>query len=82
MFGTELILEVKSLAFSYGKWQLLENVYFSLKKGEIMCILGPNGAGKSTLIKCTAGILKLTAGSVYILVKDTASLGAESIAGV
>lgn len=76
----ELMLEVKSLAFSYGKGQVLENVSFSLKKGEIMCILGPNGAGKSTLIKCIAGILKPTAGSVHILGKDTASLGSEGIA--
>ncbi len=76
----ELMLEVKSLAFSYGKRPVFENVSFSLKKGEIMCILGPNGAGKSTLIKCIAGILKPAAGSVFIQGKDTASLGVRGIA--
>ncbi|WP_048161250.1 ABC transporter ATP-binding protein [Methanosarcina sp. 1.H.A.2.2] len=76
----ELMLKVKSLAFSYGNGPVFENVSFSLKKGEVMCILGPNGAGKSTLIKCIAGVLKPAAGSVSILGEDTASLGVRGIA--
>lgn len=76
----ELMLEVKSLAFSYGNRPIFENVSFSLNKGEIMCILGPNGAGKSTLIKCIAGILKPDNGSVFIQGKDTVSLGVRGIA--
>ncbi|AKB83612.1 Iron(III) ABC transporter, ATP-binding protein [Methanosarcina barkeri 3] len=76
----ELMLEVKSLAFSYGNRPVFENVSFSLKKGEIMCILGPNGAGKSTLIKCIAGILKPDNGSIYIQGEDTVSLGVRGIA--
>lgn len=76
----ELMLEVKSLAFSYGNRPIFENVSFSLNKGEIMCILGPNGAGKSTLIKCIAGILKPATGSVYIQGEDTVSLGVRGIA--
>ena len=76
----ELMLEVESLAFSYGNDPVFENVSFSLKRGEVMCILGPNGAGKSTLIKCIAGIFKPAAGSVRILGEDTASLGVRKIA--
>jgi iron complex transport system ATP-binding protein len=76
----ELMLEVKSLAFSYGNKPVFKNVSFSLKKGEIMCILGPNGAGKSTLIKCIAGILKPDNGSVFIQGEDTVSLGVRGIA--
>ncbi len=76
----ELMLEVKSLAFSYGNKPVFNNVSFSLKKGEIMCILGPNGAGKSTLIKCIAGILKPDNGSVFIQGEDTVSLGVRGIA--
>lgn len=74
------MLEVKSLAFSYGNEPVFEDVSFSLKKGEVMCILGPNGAGKSTLIKCIAGILKPDAGSVRILGEETASIGVRGIA--
>lgn len=76
----ELMLEVDSLAYSYGNGPVFENVSFSLKKGDVMCILGPNGAGKSTLIKCIAGIFKPAAGSVRIMGEDTASLGAMEIA--
>jgi iron complex transport system ATP-binding protein len=76
----ELMLEVNSLAFSYGKGLVFENVSFSLKKGEVLCVLGSNGAGKSTLIKCIAGILRPASGSVRILGEDTASLGARGIA--
>ena len=76
----ELMLEVKSLDFSYGNVPVFENVSFSLKKGEVMCILGPNGAGKSTLIKCIAGILKPAAGSIRIQGKDTTSLGVRRVA--
>ncbi|WP_321417866.1 ABC transporter ATP-binding protein [uncultured Methanomethylovorans sp.] len=76
----ELILEIKSLAYSYGNGPVFENVSFSLKKGDVMCILGPNGAGKSTLIKCIAGIFRPAAGSVHIMGEDTASLGTMEIA--
>jgi iron complex transport system ATP-binding protein len=76
----ELMLEVDSLAYSYGNGPVFENVSFSLKKGDVMCILGPNGAGKSTLIKCIAGIFKPAAGSVRIMGEDAASLGAMEIA--
>lgn len=76
----ELILEVDSLSYSYGKEPVFENVSFSLRSGEVMCILGPNGSGKSTLLKCIAGIFKPAAGSVHIMGKDTASLGAGNIA--
>jgi iron complex transport system ATP-binding protein len=76
----ELILDVRSLSFSYGKNPVFEDVSFSLGQGEILCILGSNGAGKSTLIKCLAGILKPATGSVRVLGKDEASLGARDIA--
>ena len=76
----ELILEVDSLAYSYGNGPVFDNVSFSLKKGDVMCILGPNGAGKSTLIKCIAGIFKPAKGSVRIMGEDTASLGVTDIA--
>lgn len=50
------MIEVKNLSVRYGKNEILKNVNFSLKKGEIICILGENGSGKSTLLK---SLLKL-----------------------
>ena len=47
-----------SISFSYGEMDVLKDVEFSARKGELLAIIGPNGAGKSTLLKCMVGILK------------------------
>ena len=44
----------------------LENVDFTLKKGEIRALMGENGAGKSTLIKCLTGVNKFEAGEIRL----------------
>lgn len=57
---------VKNLSKTYGKQRALNQVNFSLGKGEVLGLLGPNGAGKSTLMKCIVGAIKPTQGSVEI----------------
>ena len=61
------IVEVKELYFSYdGKSPVLEDVSFSVEKGEFIGIVGPNGAGKSTLIKLLLGFYKPQRGKIYL----------------
>ncbi len=48
------LLEVKGVTKYYGKKKVLDNVSFSLEKGEILSLLGPNGAGKTTLMRIIA----------------------------
>lgn len=64
------ILEVKNLTKVYGKGETavkaLDNVSFSVKKGEFICIIGPSGSGKSTLIHLLGGVGRPTSGKVLI----------------
>lgn len=54
-----ILLEVNQLSFSYdNKKPILEDVSFSLKKGNIYCLLGVNGSGKTTLFNCISGFFK------------------------
>ena len=54
-------LQVSKLSKSFGKRQILNEVSFSLKTGEIFGLFGRNGSGKSTLLKCMMGTLKADA---------------------
>lgn len=51
-------LEIKDVSFSYGNQEILHNITFQIKAGEIVMIAGPNGAGKSTLIKLLLQLYK------------------------
>lgn len=60
------MLEVKKLAKSFGNRQILQNMNFSLKDGEILTVVGPSGAGKTTLLRIVAGLERADAGSMNL----------------
>ncbi len=60
------ILEIRHLTKKFGKKTAVDDLNFSLIKGETIGLLGPNGAGKSTLIKCIVGLLRPTGGDILI----------------
>ena len=60
------VLEMHSIAKSFGKTQALNGLNFELQHGEIHALLGENGAGKSTLIKVLGGIHKPDNGEIMI----------------
>jgi ABC-2 type transport system ATP-binding protein len=59
-------LVVQQLSKIYGQQTALNNISFSVEKGEIAGFLGPNGAGKSTTMKIATGYLPPTSGSVIV----------------
>ena len=60
------MIEVSGLSKKYGNHLAVNNVSFSIQKGEIVGFLGPNGAGKSTIMNIMTGYLSLTEGNVSI----------------
>lgn len=60
----ETLLEVKDVSFSYGDFEALKHISFTVKKGERISVIGKNGAGKSTMAKLLCGIVRPQSGTV------------------
>ena len=64
------ILEVKNICKTYqaknGEVKALNNINFSVEKGEYISIIGPSGCGKSTLLSIISGLENKTSGEIYI----------------
>ena len=81
------LLEVKNVSKVYSKSKknkggsltALDDVSFTLDKGEALGLIGPNGAGKSTLIKCITGLATQTSGEITINGYDTKKQRVKSI---
>lgn len=61
----ENILEIRNITKHFAGVKALDNVSFSVKRGEVHALMGENGAGKSTLIKVLTGIYKADSGEIY-----------------
>ena len=60
------MLEVKNLVKRYGNKYAVDDISFTVERGEILGFLGPNGAGKSTTMNIITGYLSSTEGTVTI----------------
>ena len=60
------MLEVKNISKSFGSKKALNNVGFTVKKGQIVALLGENGAGKSTLLRILSGFYAADCGEVIL----------------
>ncbi|MCH4009112.1 ABC transporter ATP-binding protein [Companilactobacillus sp.] len=65
------VIEVKNVSKSFGKKQILNNISFSVPKGQIIALLGENGAGKTTLINIILGLISKNIGDISILGKKS-----------
>jgi len=66
-------IEVNGLVKDYGNVRAVDNVSFSVRRGEVFALMGPNGSGKSTLASVMATVNRPTKGSVKIMGLDVAS---------
>lgn len=63
-----MTLSAENLCFSYDKrFPVLDNISFSVVRGEFIGIFGPNGGGKTTLLQLLLGLLKPTSGTIQLL---------------
>ena len=77
------MLKVDNLKKSFGSFQAVKGISFTVEKGEVLGFLGPNGAGKSTTMRMITGFIPPTAGTAEIcghdIIKDP--VGAKSCLG-
>lgn len=82
----ETILEVKNLCktFITNKRQnnVLKNMNFTIKEGEMVAVMGPSGSGKSTLLYAVSGMDDITAGTVKFCGKDISKLSQKELANL
>ena len=75
------ILQVRNLCFSYGKNKnTLDDLSFTINKGDIVSLVGPNGAGKSTLAKLLCGFIRPTSGEIILDNEDIKNKSIKEIA--
>jgi len=66
----EPYIELSGVSFKYDRDNVLDNLSFTVHKGEYLGIIGPNGGGKTTLIHLILGLLHPTKGSIQLFGKD------------
>ena len=60
------MIKLEKISLSFKKRKILDNISFSINKGEIVGLLGPNGVGKSTIFNLITGLIKPNYGSIII----------------
>jgi ABC-2 type transport system ATP-binding protein len=64
--NTSSILGITNLSVSYGTKRAVDDISFSIKRGEIFGLLGPNGAGKTSALSAIEGLVKPESGSLTL----------------
>ena len=67
------MVQVEGLTKLYGEFTAVNELSFSIQPGEVVGLVGPNGAGKTTTLRCLAGIIPPTSGTVRVCGHDLAT---------
>src|SRR5207253_4531284 len=84
-YVSETIVDVKNVTVNFSGFRALNELDFSIERGELRVVIGPNGAGKTTLLDVITGKLRPTSGKVFFQPSDCPAreisrLGVEDIA--
>src|SRR5438552_11666045 len=77
--GRKSVLEIRGLTRRFGGLTAVDRFDVDVNDGEIVSLVGPNGAGKTTVFNLISGVLRPTAGSVSLLVRELVGLPAHRI---
>ena len=76
------VIEVSDLRRTFGQRAVIDNVSFSIRRGETLVIMGGSGCGKSTLLRHIIGVMKPTSGSVKIFGEEITGMSERQMANV
>ena len=82
MLNSPVVVEVTGLTRTFGNRTVIDNLSFTIHRGETMVIMGGSGCGKSTLLRHIIGVMKPTAGSVKIFGEEITTMNDRQIAEV
>jgi ABC-type multidrug transport system ATPase subunit len=78
----ETVIKVEHLAKSFGSFQAVKDVSFTVSRGDVFGFLGPNGAGKSTTIRCLLSLIKPNAGNIELFGKSYTNSRSEILSKI
>ena len=78
----ETVIKVEHLAKSFGSFQAVKDVSFTVSRGDVFGFLGPNGAGKSTTIRCLLSLIKPNAGKIELFGKSYTNSRSEILSKI
>lgn len=79
MSNEEAALSIQGLTAGYGGPPIIDQISLSARRGAITAIVGPNGAGKSTLLKAIAGLIRPSAGRIFVEGKEVTGQPPEKL---
>ncbi len=78
----DTLLRLEGVTAGYGALTVLHDVHVEVRHGEVAALLGANGAGKSTLLGAASGLLRPSAGRVWLRDRDVTALSTERLLGL
>lgn len=78
----EPLLEVKKVRKAFGGVQAVQDISFTLHRGEILGVIGPNGSGKTTLVNLTTGFVRPNSGTITFKGRNITGLQPYKIANL